>query len=265
MFNISMLRRPIIAHLFKDWRHHMTKQYGLIVITGGSSGIGLALVNRYLKAGCPVLAVARNTSAIPARDNLATLDADLTDPAEPARIAARVAALRLPVAVLINNAGVQSALDFSGADIACPTVPDRIRDEIALNLVAPILLARALLRFMVRPNGTIVNVTSLVSRQPKVSAPVYSASKAGLASFTRSLRVQLHPDEIHVLEAVPPLVDTSMTADRGSGKISAEAMAEAIFAGVRNQKNIIAPGLSRRVLLLNRLLPELVRTILARS
>lgn len=243
----------------------MTKQYGLIVITGGSSGIGLALVNRYLKAGCPVLAVARNTAAIHARHNLATLDADLTDPAEPARIAARVAALRLPVAVLINNAGVQSALDFSGADIACPTVPDRIRDEIALNLIAPILLARALLPFMVRPDGTIVNVTSLVSRQPKVSAPVYSASKAGLASFTRSLRVQLHPDEVHVLEAVPPLVDTSMTAGRGSRKISAEAMAEAIFAGVRNQKNIIAPGLSRRVLLLNRLLPELVRTILAQS
>jgi len=243
----------------------LTKQYGLIVITGGSCGIGLALVNRYLKAGCPVLAVARNTAAIPARDNLATLDADLTDPAEPARIAARVAALRLPVAVLINNAGVQSTLDFSGADIACPTVPDRIRDEIALNLIAPILLARSLLPFMVRPGGTIVNVTSLVSRQPKASAPVYSASKAGLASFTQSLRVQLRSGEIHLLEAVPPLVDTGMTAGRGSRKISPDTMAEAIFQGVRKKKKIAAPGLSRRVLLLNRLLPELVGRILAKS
>jgi len=243
----------------------MTKLFGLVVITGASRGIGLALVDRYLKAGCPVLAVARDTAVIPARDNLATLDADLTDPAEPARIAARVAAMRLPVAVLINNAGVQNSLDYSGPDLACPTVPDRIRDEIALNLTAPMLLVRSLLPFMVRPGGTIVNVTSLVSRQPKPSAPVYSASKAGLASLTRSLRVQLQRDEIHLVEAVPPLVDTGMTAGRGSGKISPETMAEAIFKGVRDQKRIVAPGLSRRVLLLNRLLPELVGRILARS
>lgn len=243
----------------------MSKHNGLIVITGASRGIGLALVTRYLDAGFPVLAIARDTASMQPRDNLTTLDADLAGRAGITRVADRVVALGLPVAVLINNAGVQNTIDFNGPDIGNPECPDRIRDEIALNLTAPILLAVSLLPSMLRPGSTIVNVTSLVSRQPKPSAPVYSASKAGLASFTQALRVQLRSEGIHLVEAVPPLVDTDMTAGRGSGKISPEAMAEAIFMSVKNRKKTAAPGLSRRVLIINRVLPELVRKILARN
>jgi len=243
----------------------MTKHGELIVITGASRGIGLALVNRFLDAGFPVLAIARNTASMHAHENLTTLDADLAGRAGITRVTDQVPALGLPVAVLINNAGIQNAIDLAGPGIGNAEDPDRIRDEIALNLTAPILLARALLPFMLRPDGTIVNVTSLVSRQPKPSAPVYSASKAGLASFTQSLRVQLRSQGIRVVEAVPPLVDTEMTSGRRKGKISPEAMADAILEGVANQSETVAPGFSRRVLILNRLLPELVRKILARS
>ncbi|WP_339765991.1 SDR family NAD(P)-dependent oxidoreductase [uncultured Hoeflea sp.] len=243
----------------------MPNAQGLAVITGASRGIGLALVNRYLEAGFPVLAIARDTTVLPACKNLTVLDADLAGRAGITRVAEAVKSLRLPVAVLINNAGVQNAVDFTGPDSANPECPDCIRDEIALNLTAPMLLALCLLPLMLRPGGTIVNVTSLVSRQPKPSAPVYSASKAGLASFTQSLRVQLRSEGIHLVEAIPPLVDTGMTAGRGSGKISPEAMADAISSSVRDRKRLAAPGLSRRVLLLNRFWPELVGKILARS
>ena len=243
----------------------MTQHSKLIVITGASRGIGLALVNRFLEAGFPVLAIARDTAMMKPHLNLTTLDADLAGRAGIARVSDRLAALGLPVAVLINNAGVQNAVDLVAPDIGSSDGPDQIRDEIALNLTAPILLALALLPFMLRPAGTIVNVTSLVSRQPKPSAPVYSASKAGLASFTQSLRVQLRSQGVHVVEAVPPLVDTDMTSGRGKGKISPEAMADAILMGIAKQRQTVAPGLSRRVLILNRLLPELVRRILARS
>lgn len=243
----------------------MQKHGELIVVTGASRGIGLALVSRFLDAGFPVLAIARDTGSMRAHENLTTLDADLAGRAGITRVTGRVAELGLPVAVLINNAGVQNAIDLAGAGIGNPEGPDRIRDEIALNLTAPILLVQALFPFMLRPDGTIVNVTSLVSRQPKPSAPVYSASKAGLASFTQSLRVQLRAQGIRVVEAVPPLVDTGMTAGRGKGKISPEAMADAILEGIANQSETVAPGLSRRVLILNRLLPELVHRIMARS
>lgn len=243
----------------------MKKHSELIVVTGASRGIGLALVNRFLDAGFPVLAIARNTASMKAHENLTTLDADLAGRLGISRVTDRVAALGIPVAVLINNAGVQNAIDLVRPDIGSSEGPDRIRDEIALNLTAPILLALALLPFMLRPEGTIVNLTSLVSRQPKPSAPVYSASKAGLASFTQSLRVQLRSQGVRVVETVPPLVDTDMTSGRGKGKISPEAMADAILKGIAKQHQTVAPGLSRRVLILNRLLPELVRRILARN
>ncbi|AKI02837.1 short-chain dehydrogenase of unknown substrate specificity [Hoeflea sp. IMCC20628] len=243
----------------------MSQPKGLIVITGASRGIGLALVYCYLKAGFPVLAIARNAASMRPHKNLTALDADLTDQTAIARIADLVEMTALPIAVLINNAGIQNAIDFTDPDIGGETSARKMRDEIALNLTAPILLIQSLLPLMLRPGGTIINVTSLVSRQPKPSAPVYSATKAGLASFTQSLRVQLLSEGIHLVEAVPPLVDTEMTAGRGSGKMSPQAIAHAIFESVRHRKRLVAPGLSRRVLILNRLLPELVRRILARS
>jgi uncharacterized oxidoreductase len=137
--------------------------------------------------------------------------------------------------------------------------------EIGVNLTAPILLAGALVPHMQRPGGTIVNVTSLVSLQPKPSAPVYSATKAGLASFTRALRQQIAPLGLRVVEAIPPLVDTAMTEGRGSGKLSPEAMADAIWRGVRDGREIVAPGMSRRALFLNRLMPGLLAGIIAKG
>jgi len=157
---------------------------GLIVITGASRGIGLALVYCFLKAGFPVLAIARNAASMRPHKHLTSLDADLTDQTIIAGIADRVEMMALPIAVLINNAGIQNAIDFTEASIGAETIARMMRDEIALNLTVPILLIHSLLPLMLRPGGTIVNVTSLVSRQPKPSAPVYSATKAGLASFT---------------------------------------------------------------------------------
>jgi uncharacterized oxidoreductase len=108
-----------------------------------------------------------------------------------------------------------------------------------------------------------VNVTSLVALHPKTSAPVYSATKAGLRSYTLALRAQAGSRGVHVVEAIPPLVDTAMTAASGRGKISSETMADAILAGLAGRRPVVVPGLSRRVLGLNRFLPGLVARSLA--
>ena len=236
----------------------MAQDRGLVVITGASRGIGRALARRFEEAGHPVLAVARSPA-----DGEGAVAADLASQDGMAAVVAAVRARGVPVEVLINNAGMQAALDLTAPE--AEREADTVAVEIALNLAAPILLARALLPLMRQPGATIVNVTSLVSRHPKPSAPVYSAGKAGLASFTASLRHQLVPLGIRVMEAVPPLVDTAMTEGRGRGKIPPEAMAEAIFEGVAKGRPLVAPGLARLVLLLDRLLPGLVAGILARS
>ena len=239
----------------------MAEDRGLVVITGASRGIGQALVRRFEAAGHPVLAVAR--SATGGTGAAETLPADLTRREGVAAVVEAVGARGMPVGVLVNNAGMQAAIDLTAPGPEAET--DTVAAEIALNLAAPIQLTRALLPMMRQPGGTIVNVTSLVSRHPKPSAPVYSATKAGLASFTDSLRHQLAPSGIRVMEAVPPLVDTAMTAGRGAGKIAPEAMAAAIFEGVAEGRHLVAPGIARRVLILNRFLPGLVRRILSRS
>jgi uncharacterized oxidoreductase len=102
----------------------------------------------------------------------------------------------------------------------------------------------------------IVNVTSGLALAPKQSSPVYCASKAGLRSFTKALRYQARKRAPHlsVVEALPPLVDTGMTAGRGRGKISAERCAREIVDGMIAGKDTIYVGRSK-----------LLRTIFAAS
>lgn len=239
------------------------KEKGLVVITGASRGIGRALAQRHAAEGYDVLAVARDFTGFPSDPRITCLPSDLTRPGAVDEIIDILRKCEGPVDRLINNAGIQNEIDLTRDD---PTAnAARITREIALNLTLPVQLSHAILPLMRRPGGVIVNVTSLTARHPKTSAPVYSATKAGLASFTTALRHQLAPEGVRVVEAVPPLVDTDMTRGRGSGKLSAEAMAGAIFDGIAAGRHTIAPGISRRVLWLNRIAPELVAGILAKS
>jgi uncharacterized oxidoreductase len=178
-------------------------------------------------------------------------------------VVAEVESAGRPVDLLVNNAGVQ----YSHC-VTDPFEEDKsaaLRTEIALNLEVPIRLTWSLFDRIAGPGGAIVNVTSLTALHPKTSAPVYSATKAGLRSFTRALRSQAEPLGIHVMEAIPPLVDTAMTTGRRKGKISPEAMSDAILAGLAERRTVVAPGLSGKVLKLNRILPELVAKSLARG
>lgn len=237
----------------------MTQDRHTIVVTGASRGIGAALVRAYAKRGAQVVAIARTIPASP-EPNVHYLAADLATDAGLRAVTEAVSRLDAPVDVLFNNAGVQNEIDLTRQ-----VETARIDAEIALNLAAPIKLGLALLPHMRRPGGTIVNVTSLVALHSKPSAPVYSATKAGLAAFTGAMRHQFAASGIRVVEAIPPLVETDMTAGRGSGKLSPDEMAEAIVAGVDGRASRVAPGKAGLVLRLDRLLPGLVARILSRE
>lgn len=237
----------------------MTHSKSMIVITGASRGIGAALAQHYSQAGHPVLAVGRTFDDTPLPGTI-RVQADLSTPEGIQTVVDAARQSGRAIWVLINNAGVQNALDFS-------TPPDAtaIAREIAINLTAPVQLAGALIPLMQRPGGTIVNVTSLVALHPKPSAPVYSATKAGLASFTRALRHQVEPMGLNVAEVLPPLVDTQMTAGRGKGKMSAGDAAGQIARGIAQGERVIAPGMAARVVTLNRIAPALIARILAKT
>jgi uncharacterized oxidoreductase len=230
-----------------------------IVVTGASRGIGAALVNAYAAHGDEVIAVARSLPKA-SRSNIQPLAADLATDAGIARLVSAIEEWGQGVDILINNAGIQNEIALTGF-IESATIDA----EIALNLASPIKLSLALMPFLRGAGSTVVNVTSLVALHPKPSAPVYSATKAGLSSFTRALRHQMSGKGIAVVEVVPPVVATDMTAGRGHGKLSPEDMAAAIIAGVAQGATLVAPGKSRLVMRLNRFLPGLVARLLAKE
>ena len=237
-----------------------------VLITGARRGIGRALAEHYLNQGATVFAAARaiDPSLWPAAPGrLVPVRADITQPEDRAAIRDAVAQSAHPLDLLVNNAGIQNAIDLTAIDAA--GFAALAEAELVLNLLAPMLLTQMLLPVLRQPGAAIVNVTSLIARQPKPSAPVYSASKAGLASYTKELHHQLAPLGIAVIEALPPLVETDMTAGRGSGKLSPRDMAEAIAAGIARGARIVAPGKAQALLAINRVVPELAERIMQKA
>ncbi len=181
-----------------------------VLITGGASGIGLALAERFLAAGNEVIAVGRRRGKLDeAKAKHPALHTRVCDVAEPAeRVALRDWAIReFPaLSVLINNAGIQQRLDAKA-----PQAWDAMRAELAINLDAPIHLANLFAgHFLARPAAAIVNVTSGLSFSPLANVPVYSATKAALHSYTLSLRHQFAGTSVEVVEIIPPAVDTDL-------------------------------------------------------
>ena len=230
-----------------------------VLLTGASSGIGAALLPRLLDRGHTVVALARRAAHLPARPGLVPVTCDLSQlPSLPA-LAARLAADHPGLSVLINAAAVQHARPLTDP----ASSPAHLIEEASLNLAAPALLIQALLPTLLhQADGAIVNLSSGLATFPKAAGGLYSASKAGLSSFTTSLRWQLSTTPLLVSEVVLPLVDTPMTAGRGRGKISAEAAAVAILSGIDARRTMIRVGAARALPLIAALAPWLGRRLL---
>ncbi|MET7656192.1 SDR family NAD(P)-dependent oxidoreductase [Streptomyces sp. NPDC005486] len=183
-----------------------------ILITGGTSGIGLGLALRLHEAGNKVIVAGRRKELL---DEItaehAGIDAlvlDIADPDSIARARETVAASHPGLNVLVNNAGIQlleSVLDPAGLQVA--------EDHIATNLLGTIRMTYAFLPLLVgKDDAVVVNVTSALAFVPLPFTPTYSATKAALHSFSESLRIQLAGADsgIQVIEVVPPAVRTTL-------------------------------------------------------
>ena len=181
-----------------------------ILLTGGASGIGLALAVRFLRAGSTVIIVGRRADKLAEAQQLhpglIIRQADIADLAERAELVRWAISTHPNLNVLVNNAGIQNRIQLAhDAD----TDWQVRRQELVINVEAPIHLSTLLVPHLrQRPGAAIINVTSGLSFAPAAFVPIYSATKAALHSFTLSLRHQLEPEGIAVLEIVPPAVDT---------------------------------------------------------
>ena len=184
-----------------------------ILITGGGSGIGLALTERLHAAGNTVLICGRDAAKLQAAaerlPGLRTLVCDVAQATERQRLLEWATTEAPQLNVLLNNAGIQRQVSVFETDEPWADTAS----EIAINLEAPVHLTMLCLRHWhaQRHSGPVViNVSSGLGFVPLARVPVYSATKAAIHSFTQSLRQQLAGSPVQVIEVIPPAVHTEL-------------------------------------------------------
>lgn len=181
-----------------------------ILLTGGGSGIGRELAQRWHDLGNQVIITGRRLDALAQtaqdRDGIHPYVLDITDASAVSQFAAMIVAKHPALNVLVNNAGIMLHEDIS-------TTRDLsdAQDMITTNVLGPIRLIDALVDHLkATPDSVIINVTSGLAFVPLVGAATYSATKAALHSYTMALRQALK-GKIEVIEIVPPAVQTELT------------------------------------------------------
>lgn len=217
-----------------------------VVITGASSGIGAALARLYAKPGVTLGLLGRDATRLGSVADAAmaagaAVEQGVLDLRDRAALAGFLQAFDAahPVELLIANAGV---LDGRRAD---GRIEDAAvaREVIEINLLGALDTLHAVLPAMRgRRHGHIVLVSSLAALSPLADAPAYSASKAGLLSYGRALRRAVAEDGVQVSVVCPGYVSSAMTNSHignQPGKISAEAAAGLIAAGIKRNRAVI--------------------------
>lgn len=235
-----------------------------VLITGGTSGIGLALADAFRAVGARVAVCARSDGKLgqfkSIRPEALAIKADITDPGAREHVFDEIADAFGGLDILVNNAGRLIDRDF----VRFPPKPTELAQETALNFLAPIqLTAAALDRF--GPLTAIVFVTSGFALVSPARAPTYGAAKAGLHGFAEGLRRQFEGSQMQVLEVLPPTVDTPATAHRAVSKVTPDVVAEATLRALRRKKPVAFVGATRALPMLLRLLPGVAGRVVGRS
>ncbi|HUR01107.1 MAG TPA: SDR family oxidoreductase [Nonomuraea sp.] len=209
------------------------------IVTGGSRGIGKALVEAlYQRGAAKVYATARDPRTVTHADAV-PLALEVTDPGSVA-----TAADQAPDAtILINNAGVLLSASFLDSSV------DDVRREFEVNFYGPLLTTRAFVPVLERNGGGhILNIHSVLSWVTAPGGEAYSASKSALWSQTNALRLALRPRGINVTGLHVGYVDTDMATGVEAAKTSPHSVAEQALDGIEaDAPEVLADDLSRQV------------------
>ena len=232
-----------------------------ILITGGSAGIGLAFAVKFLELGNEVIVTGRRQAVLDQvkakHPKLHTIQSDVADPAQIADLAARVKLDFPKLDVLMNNAGIMlyKNLKAPAADLA------GLMAEMNVNMGGVITTTSAFMDILRANKGTVINTSSALAFVPLPSAPIYSATKAAIHSYTQSLRFQLEETGVEVIELMPPGVKTDMTTELAEGGVSVITTNELVkqsFAALKAGAIEIRPGQSKQLALMRRLAPNFI-------
>jgi uncharacterized oxidoreductase len=222
------------------------------LVTGGNDGIGLEIARQLRAKGARVIIAGRRATGEDA------IGVDLSTPAGCKVLSDAVSDKSIDI--LVNNAGMSG--NFGPEDPVDLALTDK---AIFLNFNAPLhLIGHMLDSLKARPEACIVNVTSGLAIAPRAGGPVYCASKAALRSFTQALRFNLKGSKVHVVEALPPVVETQMTAGREGSKMSPAECARQIISAIEGNKAEANVGMVKILQLVHSISPALARSIMIR-
>ncbi|UEG52148.1 SDR family NAD(P)-dependent oxidoreductase [Mucilaginibacter daejeonensis] len=192
----------------------MDLQHSTILITGGTSGIGLELVKQLTQIGATIIITGRDLNKLNETravfPKVHAFQSDVSDPDSIRKLYDTVSRQFPELNMLINNAGEMRLLDLQDN---VPNLEDMTR-EIDINLSGTIQMTHQFLPILLRQTSSaVVNVSSGIAFMPFSVAPVYSASKAGVRAYTQALRLQLKGTSVKVFEMIPPGVRTNLQKD----------------------------------------------------
>lgn len=225
-----------------------------VLVTGGGSGIGFALAEKFHHEGNQVILVGRSEPTLVKASNMLagakTFVCDVAKASDRSRLVAEFP----QISILINNAGARYPASFAEA------TEDDLLDELRVNLVGPVMLAQAYLpSLMRRAESAIINMTSGTALAPREGAAMYSASKAAMHSFTKSMRWQLESSGVRVFEVLPPVVRTALTAfqKNNNDMLTTAELTEEFWAGFKADRYEMLIGKVKLLHFLKRLSPGL--------
>jgi uncharacterized oxidoreductase len=226
-----------------------------VLVTGGTSGIGLGIAEAFHRSRSKVIVCGRDKNKL---SRLEKRFPDITAISCDLRYAGQRKALAMDVLhrfpdldILVNNAGIQRYIDLKKGF-------DELRsgeDEITINFVAPVELTSLFIgHLMIRPSAAIINVSSGLGFMPMLDTPIYNATKAAIHTYSLVLRQQLRDTSVKVTEIVPPMVDTDLNKEGRSAVharfrgISVSEYMPTIINGLKDDAEIIFYGNGEKVM-----------------
>jgi len=233
----------------------------------------LELAGQLLELGNRVIVTGRDKSRLDmAKEKFAklhTIQSDVSNPEAIAILYEKVTKEFPDMNVLVNNAGIMRKINLhdKGGDLM------DITREIEINLMGPVRMVKQFLPHLVtKESAAIVNVSSGLAFVPLPISPIYCATKAGIHSFTQSLRIQLKNTRVKVFELAPPGTATPLfkgdftAEDLGGAKpMDVAILAKLAIRGLRNDVPEIRPGLSDALKLMSRVAPRFILKQLGKS
>lgn len=235
-----------------------------ILITGGTSGIGLEFVKQLTEQGANIIVTGRNLEALNKTKThypkVHTFQSDVSNHHDIEQLYKDVIQQFPELNIIINNAGLMRLIDLQDTSLDL----ENLNREIATNLSGTIQMVHQFLPHLTtKESAAIVNVSSGIAFMPYSAAPVYSATKAGIRAYTQALRLQLEDTNVKVFEMIPPGVNTNLQNDwehqpNPGMMMSVDKMVAIAIKGLLKDKSEFKPLLIRVIKVASRLVPNLL-------